>query len=290
MMSKFASYKISQKSLTKLRKKGCSESAIKSLASLEEKYFPTSDILLAHIEKFPNHTEILQHKQSILKYSRGYFRLDNWIKDKTTREWVEALIFALVVATIVRTFLFGPFRIPSGSMLPTIQIGDQIFATMYSYGVPIPFTDVKIAPKPVQRGDIIIFPSPEDPSIDFIKRAIALGGETIEIKNDKVYINGTLYKDPFSYFDEDPKVKRHARYAPNVRNYGPVTVPDGYIFAMGDNRYNSHDSRFWGFVEKKKIMGKGQIVYWSKEPVDGLLGFLDLTSVRYGRMFHFLEQ
>ena len=101
-------------------------------------------------------------------------RLDLLIPNRTIREWTEALIFAVVVATFVRTYFFAPFQIPSGSMLPTIQIGDHIFASMYTYGSPIPFSDIKLFKKPVKRGDIVIFPYPQDPSIDYIKRAVGL--------------------------------------------------------------------------------------------------------------------
>lgn len=287
MLSRFATYKLSHKALNKLKKQGCSEAAIDSLSSIEEQFFPSPDTLIARVKKMSNHAEILEHETAILKYSRGYFRLDNWIKDKTTREWTEALIFALVVALVVRTFLFAPFRIPSGSMIPTIKIGDQIFASMFTYGIPVPFTDIKFFPQPIERGDIVIFPSPPTPEIDFIKRAIALEGETIEIRRDKVFINGKLLEEPYVFFD--PAKRGQALRSPNVRNYGPKTVPAGHIFTMGDNRYNSHDGRFWGFVESKKVMGKGQIVYWSKEPRPGITGLFELDSYRITRLLSFLE-
>ncbi|MBF0278518.1 MAG: signal peptidase I [SAR324 cluster bacterium] len=213
--------------------------------------------------------------------------MDKLITHKATREWVEALIFAAVVAIVVRTFLFAPFRIPSGSMIPTIQIGDQIFATMFSYGIPVPLTDIKFFEEPVQRGDIVIFPAPPDPSIDFIKRTIALEGETIEIRDDKVYIDGKLLPEPYAFFDPE---NRSASQYPNVSNFGPVTVPKEHILTMGDNRYNSHDGRFWGFVPTKKVKGKGQMVYWSKDVREGITGFFEWDSYRFRRIFHFLEQ
>ncbi|MBF0287879.1 MAG: signal peptidase I [SAR324 cluster bacterium] len=213
--------------------------------------------------------------------------MDRLITHKTTREWVEALIFALVVAMVVRTFLFAPFRIPSGSMKNTIQIGDQIFAKMYAYGIPLPFTDIKFFSQPIQRGDIVIFPAPPDPSIDFIKRAVALAGDTVELKNDQLYLNGKEHEEPYAFFD--PASRYIAIHTPDVSNFGPITVPQGHIFTMGDNRYNSHDGRFWGFVKIEKVKGKGEIVYWSKEPRDGLLGIFEFDSYRFGRIFHFLE-
>ena len=249
MLSKFTTYKISRKSLQKFKKQGFSEESLNTLAALEEKYFPSVEQFLLHLNKLPNNVEILERKNLVLKHARGYFRMDGWITHKSTREWIEALIFAVVVAMIVRTFLFAPFRIPSGSMIPTIQIGDQIFATMYSYGIPIPFTDVKLLRRPIQRGDILIFPSPPDPSIDFIKRVIALEGEVIEIRNDKVYINNKLLPEPYAYFDPESRSASRLR---NVSNFGPVTVPEGHFLAMGDNRYNSHDGRFLGICEYQK--------------------------------------
>ena len=286
MLSKFATYKISKKSLAKFRKQGFSAESLRHLADLEEAYFPTADLFLARLKQLPNNSEILKKEALILKQARGYFRLDGWITHRATREWVEALIFAVVVALVVRTFLFAPFRIPSGSMIPTIKIGDQIFASMFTYGIPVPWTDLKLFAQPVERGDIVIFPAPHNPSIDFIKRAVALEGETIEIVNDKVYIDGKLLEEPYTFFDPE---RRILSQRPNVSHFGPVKVPEGHLFTMGDNRYNSEDGRFWGFVASDKIKGKGQMVYWSKDAREGILGFFDWGSYRLGRIFHFLE-
>ncbi len=287
MFENFVTYKISRKSLSKFKKKGFSEASINSLADLEEQFFPSSKLFIAHLKKLPNSSEILEQEGVILKHTRGYFRMDKLITHRTTREWIEALIFAAVVALVVRTFLFAPFRIPSGSMIPAIQIGDQIFATMFSYGIPVPLTDIKFFRQPIERGDIVIFPAPPDPSIDFIKRTVALEGETIQIREDKVYINGTLLKESYAFFDPE---NRMASQHPNVSNFGPVTVPKGHLLTMGDNRYNSHDGRFWGYVPIKKVKGKGQMVYWSKDIRAGIIGFFEWDSYRFRRVFHFLEQ
>ena len=196
------------------------------------------------------------------------------------------MIFAVVVATIVRTYFFAPFQIPSGSMLPTIQIGDHIFASMYTYGSPIPFTDIKLFKKPVKRGDIVIFPYPQDPSIDYIKRAVGLPGDTLEIRNDKVFINGEPLDEPYAYFEPNERKSRQAQgltAAPSSR-YGPVKIPQGKLFAMGDNRYNSADSRYWGFVNIDTITGKGQIIYWSHDPDESIF-----SGYRFERIFDFLE-
>ncbi len=228
----------------------------------------------------------MEKEDDILKAAKGFMRLDLLIPNRTIREWTEALIFAVVVATIVRTYFFAPFQIPSGSMLPTIQIGDHIFASMYSYGSPIPLTDIKLFKKPVKRGDIVIFPYPQDPSIDYIKRAVGMPGETLEIRNDKVFINGKLLEEPYAYFEPKERKSRQAQgiaLAPTSR-YGPVRIPKGKLFTMGDNRYNSADSRFWGFVDMDTITGKGQIIYWSHNPNKSIF-----SGYRFERIFDFLK-
>jgi len=283
----FVTYKLSEKSFKKLRKKGVSDVALNDLTELENRVFPNSYIFLSRVRKLPQAEEILKKEADLLKIAKGFLRLDNLIPNRTIREWVEALIFAVVVATVVRTYMFAPFQIPSGSMLPTIQIGDHIFASMYSYGSPVPFTDIKLFKKPVLRGDIIIFPYPRDPSIDYIKRAVGLPEETLEIRNDHVFINGEPLDEPYAYFEPNEQRSRQAQglsSASPVSSFGPVTIPEGKIFAMGDNRYNSADSRYWGFVDTKTISGKGQIIYWSHDPGQSLV-----SGYKLGRVFDFLK-
>ena len=257
------------------------------LAELKSRVFPSPEIFLNRVRKLPQAEEILKKEDDLLKIAKGFLRLDFVIPNRTIREWVEALIFAVVVATVVRTYMFAPFQIPSGSMLPTIQIGDHIFASMYSYGLPVPFTDIKLFQKPVFRGDIIIFPYPRDPSIDYIKRAVGLQGEMLEIRNDQVLINGEPLDEPYAYFEPNEQKSRQARglsSASPVSSFGPVAIPEGKIFAMGDNRYNSADSRYWGFVDINTISGKGQIIYWSHDPGQSLI-----SGYKLGRVFDFLK-
>lgn len=278
--TRFRTYKISKKSITTFRKKGLSEPALESLSGLEEQLFESKETFISRLQTLPHTAEIMENEPLILKKTGRYFRLDKWIPNKTLREWVEALIFALVVATIVRTFLFAPFKIPSGSMIPTIAIGDHIFATMFSYGVPVPFTDIKLFPQPIKRGDIVIFPYPKDPSVDYIKRVVALEGEIVQIIEDRVYINGKFLQESYTFFDPQQQqldqiqmlmLKRNGiDLVSPVSNYGPVTIPEGKIFVMGDNRYNSADSRYWGFVNIKTVKGKGKVIYWSHDPRLGL--------------------
>ena len=283
----FVTYKLSEKSLNKLQKKGISEAALNDLAEMENLVFSSQETFLGRVSKLSQAKEIMEKEDDLLKAAKGFMRLDLLIPNRTIREWTEALIFAVVVATIVRTYFFAPFQIPSGSMLPTIQIGDHIFASMYTYGSPIPFTDIKLFKKPVKRGDIVIFPYPQDPSIDYIKRAVGLPGETLEIRNDQVFINGESLDEPYAYFEPNERKSRQAQgleaAAPSSR-YGPVKIPQGKLFAMGDNRYNSADSRFWGFVNIDTITGKGQIIYWSHDPDESIF-----SGYRFERIFDFLE-
>ena len=282
----FVTYKLSEKSLNKLQKKGISEAALNDLAEMENLVFSSQETFLGRVSKLSQAKEIMEKEDDLLKAAKGFMRLDLLIPNRTIREWTEALIFAVVVATIVRTYFFAPFQIPSGSMLPTIQIGDHIFASMYTYGSPIPFTDIKLFKKPVKRGDIVIFPYPQDPSIDYIKRAVGLPGETLEIRNDRVFINGEPLDEPYAYFEPNERKSRQAQgltAAPSSR-YGPVKIPQGKLFAMGDNRYNSADSRFWGFVNIDTITGKGQIIYWSHDPDESIF-----SGYRFERIFDFLE-
>ena len=282
----FVTYKLSEKSFNKLQKIGISEAALKNLAEMENMVFSSQDAFLSRVRKLPLSKEIMEKKDDLLKVAKGFMRLDLLIPNRTIREWTEALIFAIVVATFVRTYFFAPFQIPSGSMLPTIQIGDHIFASMYTYGSPIPFTDIKLFKKPVKRGDIVIFPYPQDPSIDYIKRAVGLPGETLEIRKDQVFINGELLDEPYAYFEPNERKSRKLQRlsaAPSSR-YGPVKIPQGKLFTMGDNRYNSADSRFWGFVDMDTVTGKGQIIYWSHNPEKSIF-----SGYRFERIFDFLE-
>ncbi|MGA1597899.1 MAG: signal peptidase I [bacterium] len=276
------SYKLSRKSLNSLRKKGLSDTALESLSALEERWFETAEAFVQQLRALPASGELQPQESLILRQAKGYFRLDKWIHNRTLREWVEALIFALVVATVVRTYIVAPFKIPSGSMLPTIQIGDHIFASMWSYGFKVPFSQEKLAPQEVLRGDIVIFPYPRDPSIDYIKRAIGLPGETIEVRNDQVFINGEPLEEPYAYFD--PQQRFQSRATAPVSFFGPVKIPEGKLFVMGDNRYNSADSRFWGFVDINTLMGKGQMIYWNHDPRESLV-----SGYQIDRIFSFLQ-
>ena len=182
------------------------------------------------------------------------------------REYAEAIIMALILALFIRTFIVQAFKIPSGSMIPTLQIGDHILVNKLSYGLRIPFLERYVIQYATpQRGDVVVFIYPEDRSKDFIKRVIGVAGDTVEIRNKKVFINGQPVKDPHAYFaGYDPQ----AGAVGSGDNYGPKTVPPDHIFVMGDNRDRSYDSRFWGYVDLNEVRGKAFLIYWSWDGSD----------------------
>ena len=184
-------------------------------------------------------------------------------KKSVARDWAEALVVAFLIAMVIRAFILQAYRIPSSSMEDTLLKGDHILATKFTYGLTIPFTTNKIwgADRIPQRGDIIIFTFPQNHAMDFVKRVIGLPGDTLEVRDKKVYINGKpyvtgteKYTDPFSLTQGQGKVRD---------NYGPVVVSPGHVFVMGDNRDQSYDSRFWGQVPIENIKGKAFIIYFS---------------------------
>ncbi|WPD23977.1 MAG: signal peptidase I [Candidatus Electrothrix scaldis] len=198
------------------------------------------------------------------------------------REYTEAIIIALILALFIRTFIIQAFKIPSGSMLETLLIGDHILVSKFIYGIKNPFTDSVLVPiKTPKRGDIVVFKYPKDPKLDYIKRVIATGGETVEIKDKKIFINGEPTEDPHGEF-RDPRIHR-ATEDPRD-NFGPITVPEGHIFVMGDNRDNSYDSRFWGFVNLNAVRGKAFIIYWSWDVKQSLLSWKRFASIRWSRI------
>ena len=182
------------------------------------------------------------------------------------REYLEALLWAVVLALVIRTWGVQAFKIPSGSMMPTLLIGDHLLVSKSAYGIKYPFSDEVLIPvSDPQRGDIVVFRFPEDRDKDFIKRIMGLPGETVEVRNNQVYINEKPIKDPWGRY-----MGRNGlpSYRMRAGDFGPVTVPADHYFVMGDNRDNSHDSRFWfggrgGFVPRSDILGKAFIIYWS---------------------------
>ncbi len=198
------------------------------------------------------------------------------------REYVEAIAIALLLALFIRTFIVQAFKIPSGSMIPSLLIGDHLLVNKFMYGVKNPITGETWIPiGDPQREDIIVFKYPKHPEQDFIKRVIGLPGDRVTIIDKEVFVNG----EPLNVenaISMDETVLR-AEQGPRD-NYGPVEVPADSVFVMGDNRDNSHDSRFWGFVDYKLIKGKAFILYWSWDREASLLH--SLRWQRLGSLIH----
>lgn len=177
------------------------------------------------------------------------------------RETAESIIWAIILALIIRTFVVQAFKIPSGSMEDTLVIGDHLLANKFIYGTRIPFTDIRILKlRSPDRGDVIIFQYPVDRSKDFIKRVIGVPGDEILIREKRVYVNGILYRNTHEIHKETNILPREE--SPRD-NFGPVRVPANSYFVMGDNRDRSYDSRFWGFIKDSDIRGKAIVKYWS---------------------------
>ncbi len=203
------------------------------------------------------------------------------------REYFEAICVAILLALFIRTFVVQAFKIPSGSMLPTLLIGDHLLVNKFIYGIRVPFTGKILVPikKPAQ-GDVVVFRFPKDRSIDYIKRVVGTPGDTVEIKDKKVFINEKPIDDSHAHVSSPSVLSANA--SPRD-NFGPVLVPENRIFVMGDNRDNSYDSRFWGFVDQKDILGKAFILYWSWD-IDKPLFSLDrFASIRFGRLVNLID-
>jgi signal peptidase I len=169
-------------------------------------------------------------------------------KKRLLREYAEAIIIALIAALIIRAYVIQAFKIPSGSMIPTLLIGDHILVNKFLYGTTIPFSDKRVLVfKKPERGDIIVFKYPKNPKKDFIKRVVATEGDKIESKNKVIYINGNRINEPYAQHTDNTMLPHGIG---SRDNFGPVTVPENKFFVMGDNRDQSHDSRFWGLLKR----------------------------------------
>lgn len=183
-------------------------------------------------------------------------------KKSVIRDWVESIIVAFILAMVIRTFVVQAFKIPTGSMRPTLLEGDIILVNKFIYGARIPFTSLRL-PKVSfpKRGDVIVFIYPEDPKKDFIKRLVALPEETVEIKSGSVYINGEPLTEPVF----------NKRYYYNRGDFGredkKIVVPKDSYFVLGDNSASSQDSRYWGFVPKDNILGKAIVIYFPPQRI-----------------------
>jgi signal peptidase I len=211
------------------------------------------------------------------------------------REYGEAFGIAIVLALIIRTFLVQAYKIPSGSMEPTLLVGDHLLVDKLAYGIRLPDTLLGLKPlsgtipyghyvfefSPVHRGDVVVFVFPLDPSKDFIKRVIGVAGDVVAVKSGEVYLNGAEMPDPHGHYDLP--VQDRMRLS-SRDNFGPVTVPKGKLFMMGDNRDHSYDSRFWGFVDIDAVEGKALLIYWSWDGDGNSL--LPVRWRRFGMVIH----
>lgn len=175
------------------------------------------------------------------------------------REWTESIVIALVLALVIRQFIVQAFKIPTGSMRMTLLEGDRILVNKFIYGAEIPLAGTRLpAVRQPQRGDVVVFRYPEDPKKDFIKRLVALPGEAVEIRNGSIYINGVLSKDQL--------IQNRYYYNRQESDFGKenqvIKVPEDAYYVLGDNSSSSRDSRYWGFVPKKNVLGQAMVVYW----------------------------
>lgn len=198
-------------------------------------------------------------------------------RKKLVIDYLQPILIAVLIALFIRTFIVQAFKIPSGSMEPTLLVEDYILVNKFIYGIRIPYTYIKFFQfeKP-QRSDVIVFVYPMDPSKNFIKRVIGTEGEKVEIIHRRIYVNDKLIDDPWGHFENVGS----AEYRHGIENFGPVIVPKDSLFAMGDNRNNSEDSRFWGFLRVNAVLGKAFVIYFSWDgPARDLL-----EKVRWSRI------
>jgi signal peptidase I len=186
-------------------------------------------------------------------------------RKSTLREYFESIVIAVILALFVRTWVVQAFKIPTGSMENNLLIGDHLLVNKFVFG-PTTGLDRAIMPvRDITRGDIVVFKYPVEPERDFIKRVIGLPGDTIELRAKKVYVNGQPLDEPYVHFLTTSSEGSEVTSIDVRERYGPVTVPSGQYFVMGDNRDNSQDSRYWGYLPRGYVKGKAMMIYWSYE-------------------------
>src|SRR3990170_8132445 len=187
-------------------------------------------------------------------------------RKSTAREYFESIVIAVILALFVRTWVVQAFKIPTGSMENNLLIGDHLLVNKFVFGPTLGRVEKAILPtRDIRRGDVVVFKYPDEPDRDFIKRVVGLPGETVELRSKKVYINGRPLDEPYVHFLEPASTAQEVTSFDVRERYGPVQVPDGQYFVMGDNRDNSQDSRYWGFLPRHFIKGRALMIYWSYE-------------------------
>jgi signal peptidase I len=220
----------------------------------------------------------------------------------TIREYFESIVIAVILALFVRTWVVQAFKIPTGSMENNLLIGDHLLVNKFVFGPAASAPERTLLPvRDIRRGDVVVFKYPDDPERDFIKRVIGLPGETLELRSKKVYVNGQALDEPYVHFLEPASASQEVTSFDVRERYGPVRVPEGQFFVMGDNRDNSQDSRYWGFLPRHYVKGRALMIYWSYE--SGREDYLDegmgatvkrlfsvvthfFTKTRWERLFH----
>ena len=205
------------------------------------------------------------------------------MKKSVVREYVESLLIAFVLALFVRTFVFQAFKIPTGSMEPNLLVGDHLIVNKMIFAPTASGVERAFRPgRSIARGDVVVFKYPEDPERDFIKRVIGLPGDRVELRQKRVFVNDKPLQEPYAHhLDGAPGTG--PLQSDDVRQaYGPVTVPQGQYFMMGDNRDNSQDSRFWGYLPEHYIKGQALFIYFSFSETGSLPGFF--SDVRWSRI------
>ena len=215
-------------------------------------------------------------------------------RKSTVREYFESIVVAVILALFIRTFVVQAFKIPTGSMEPNLLVGDHLLVNKFVFAPTASAIERLVLPiREIRRGDVVVFKFPEEPERDFIKRVIGLPGDTLEVRRRQVIINGAPVEESYAHYlfpagDDEAGGFGRARY-------GPVTVPADHYFMMGDNRDNSQDSRYWGFLPAHYVKGRALIIYWSFEPQNaaeaGARGALApitglFTGTRWGRLLH----
>jgi signal peptidase I len=226
-------------------------------------------------------------------------------KKSVAREYLESIVVAVILALFIRTFAIQAFKIPTGSMEPNLLIGDHLLVNKLVYSPSLgPLETALLGKRPIERGHVVVFKFPEDPTRDFIKRVIGLPGETVEVRNKTVFIDGKPLQEPYAHFIEQPLRPDDPEYGlrtESIRdNWGPQVVPAGQLLVLGDNRDNSRDSRFWGFLPEDQVKGRALLVYWSyaadrqEYQETGLLNWIKSTfaalfKTRRERFFHVIR-
>lgn len=227
-------------------------------------------------------------------------------KKSVAREYLESVVVAVILALFIRSFVVQAFKIPSGSMEKNLLIGDHLLVNKVVYSPSLgPFEDALLGKKPIGRGHVVVFKFPEDPNRDFVKRVVGLPGETVEIREKTVYVDGQPLVEPYVQFLEPPLLPSDPEYGlrgegMRGENWGPRKIPPDHLFVLGDNRDNSRDSRFWDFLPSDQVKGRALLVYWSYEASrdeyhrTGYLEWIKDTAAAFGktrwrRFFHLIR-